>query len=408
MNLPPEAELYYTRGMLHLRRGEKAMPYSMSRREDTVPPGTDVLLSLVSFATVATSLAIGTTRWIEEYREEMQKAIAHFERVIELSPDFPEVYFHKAQAHRYLAETELAREAARKAVDLDPAQAEFRRFLSVLEGAAARRTNGIAGKAAVPVPTAGGLTWDDIILPPRTKRELRQMQTMLESPAQARALGIEPPTGLLLYGAPGTGKTTVARILASQAKARFFSATPAEVNSMWMGESEKAVARLFAEARAAAPAIIFLDEIDAIAPVRSGGINQYSDKVVNQILLEMDGLRTAPGVFVVGATNRPDMLDPALLRGGRLTRQIEIPLPDQEARLAILRLHTQNARLDPAVDLSWLAAETEEFSGADLKALINEAGLQALIRMSDEGGTNYLTPADFALALENLQPGAAD
>jgi transitional endoplasmic reticulum ATPase len=229
------------------------------------------------------------------------------------------------------------------------------------------------------------------------------MQLILENPQLARTLGVEPPTGLLLYGPPGTGKTTVARVLAAQSKCRFFSTSPAEVNNMWMGESEKAVAKLFNEARHHAPAIIFLDEVDALIGNRAGGMMQYSDKVVNQFLHEMDGLRPNEGIFVVGATNRPDMLDPALVRGGRLSRQIEIPLPDYDARLALLKLGTRTAILDPAVDLALLALQTEGFSGADLRALVNEAGLQALIRLADEGGSKRVTLEDFGVAVENLR-----
>jgi transitional endoplasmic reticulum ATPase len=175
---------------------------------------------------------------------------------------------------------------------------------------------------------------------------------------------------------------------------------------MWMGESEKAVAKLFGDARAQAPAIVFLDEIDALIPTRSGGMHQYSDKVVNQFLHEMDGLKPSAGVFVVGATNRPDMLDAALLRGGRLSRMIEIPLPDEEARTKLLALYTHEAQIAPDVDIATLAGQTDGWSGADLKALVSEAGLQALIRLSDEGGAQAVTRADFEVALENLTPNA--
>jgi len=242
-----------------------------------------------------------------------------------------------------------------------------------------------------------------VILPAKTKRELRQMQLVLEKPGLARSLGVEPPSGLLLYGPPGTGKTTVARVLAAQTRCAFLTTSPAETNNMWVGESEKNVARLFADARAAAPAIVFLDEVDALIPNRAGGMHQYSDKVVNQFLHEMDGLTQNQGVFVVGATNRPDMLDPALIRGGRLSRQIEIPLPDFDARLAMLQVFVRRAEMDAGVDLPLLAMQTEGFSGADLRALVNEAGLQALIRIADEGGPQTLTPTDFLVGIENLR-----
>jgi len=260
------------------------------------------------------------------------------------------------------------------------------------------------GSSALPPgdPTRG-LTWDDIILPARTKRELRQMQLVLENPSMARSLGVEPPTGLLLYGPPGTGKTTVARILAAQTKAKFLTVSVAEINQMWVGESEKAVQKLFNEARASPPAIIFLDEVDALIPNRAGGVHQYSDKVVNQFLHEMDGIKPNHGLFVVGATNRPDMLDPALIRGGRLSRQIEIPPPDEAGRLALITLMTRKANISAEVKLEDLAEATENFSGADLRALVNDAGLQALIRLADEGGENALTVEDFAIAIGNLR-----
>ena len=173
---------------------------------------------------------------------------------------------------------------------------------------------------------------------------------------------------------------------------------------MWLGESEKAVKRLFDEARAKAPAIVFLDEIDALLPSRSGGVNQYSDKVVNQFLHEMDGLIKNRRIFVVGATNRRDMLDSALLRGGRLSREIEIPLPDEPARRQLFALSSGNAKLAQDIDLDEMARRTEGFSGANIKAVVNEAGLQALIRLSEapRDTPRVLTKEDFEEALSNF------
>jgi len=398
--LTPEAELHYTRGLLHLRRGEAVMPYSLAVSEEKAPPGTDVLMALLGLATVATSRALGQTKWIEEYRNEMREALRHLDQAAALAPRFADVHFRRAQALRYLGESQPALEAAREAARCDPHHREYAAFLRVLEGPATRRTLQAGAEEVNRV-----LTWDDVILPAKTKRELRQMQLVLENPQQARALGVEPPTGLLLYGPPGTGKTTVARVLAAQARCAFLTSNPAEINQMWVGESEKSVQRLFNEARAQAPSIIFLDEVDALISNRAGGMHQYSDKVVNQFLHEMDGLKPNQGVFVVGATNRPDMLDPALLRGGRLSRQIEIPLPDFDARLALLKLQVRRAQMDTTVDLNLLALQTEGFSGADLRALVNEAGLQALIRIADEGGTRALNAGDFQIGIENLRRG---
>jgi len=143
--------------------------------------------------------------------------------------------------------------------------------------------------------------------------------------------------------------------------------------------------------------------VDALIPNRAGGVHQYSDKVVNQFLHEMDGIKPNQGLFVVAATNRPDMLDPALVRGGRLSRQIEIPLPEEEGRVALLNLLTHRANLSPDVKITDLAEATDNFSGADLRALVNDAGLQAMIRLADEGGENALTVADFNIALGNMR-----
>ncbi len=432
--LAPQAELHYTRGMLHLRRGEAILPASMAIPEEKTAPGADVFLALLGLATVATSRAIGQTGWIERYREEMRAALSHFDQTAELAPGFADVHYRRAQALRYLGDNEPALVAARRAYELVPQNRDFSAMVRSLENATSGKRNPGAGYpqggyAQMPPPTAAGgmapppvvsssphgvsalppgdptkgLTWDDIILPARTKRELRQMQLVLENPSLARSLGVEPPTGLLLYGPPGTGKTTVARILAAQTKAKFLTVSVAEINQMWVGESEKAVQKLFAEARANPPAIIFLDEIDALIPNRAGGVHQYSDKVVNQFLHEMDGIKPNHGLFIVGATNRPDMLDPALIRGGRLSRQIEIPPPDEEGRVALLTLLTRKANISPEVKLEDLAEASENFSGADLRALVNDAGLQALIRLADEGGENALTVADFNIALGNLR-----
>jgi SpoVK/Ycf46/Vps4 family AAA+-type ATPase len=179
-------------------------------------------------------------------------------------------------------------------------------------------------------PTVAANTWDDVVLPAGVKAELQQLQVLLERPEEARALGVELPSGVLLSGPPGTGKTTVAKVLAAQARCSFYPVTGADLTSMWLGESERKVRRLFDRARENQPSIVFIDEIDAIASER--GTSRSFDPQVNQLLAEIDGLAGQRGVLVLAATNRPDQLDPALLRGGRLSRQIEIPPPDLDAR----------------------------------------------------------------------------
>jgi transitional endoplasmic reticulum ATPase len=249
-------------------------------------------------------------------------------------------------------------------------------------------------------PTVEDWTWDKLILPAGTKAELQQVVAMVKNPDLARTLGVEPPTGLLLTGPPGTGKTTIAKVLAAQAGCSFYPITGADVTSPWLGESERVIARLFARARENQPSIIFLDEIDAIAGKR-GEWGGY-DRQINQLLAEIDGVGGQRGVFVLGATNRPDQLDPALLRGGRLSRTIEIPLPDFKGRIALLQLFTAGMPLD-RVDVDGLARRTAGYSGADLKALCQQAAVEALTRSSAA-----VAAADFDAALAKRAGPATD
>ena len=223
---------------------------------------------------------------------------------------------------------------------------------------------------------------------------------MIEDPESAKRFGVEPPTGLLLAGPPGTGKTTVAKVLAAQARASFYPISGADVISKWVGESERNIRQLFERARANRPSIVFVDEIDAIAGRRGESLGVH-DSHVNQLLAEIDGVSGQRGVFVIGATNRPDQLDPALLRGGRLSRTIVLGLPDERARLAMLRLHT--ARMPTVgVRLQEIAAATEGFSPADLKSVAQEAALAAMAR---EPETPAVLHEDFLAAIERLATG---
>jgi transitional endoplasmic reticulum ATPase len=190
---------------------------------------------------------------------------------------------------------------------------------------------------------------------------------------------VKPPKGLLLYGAPGTGKTMIAKAVATTSEANFISIKGPELLSKWVGESEKAVREIFRKARQAAPCIVFFDELDAIAPHRgSEGDAHVTERVISQLLTELDGLEDLRGVVVIGATNRPDMIDEALLRPGRFDRILEIPLPSKDSRKEILKIHTKRKPIDNTVDLEKLSELTEMWTGADIAAMINAAAISAI------------------------------
>jgi transitional endoplasmic reticulum ATPase len=222
--------------------------------------------------------------------------------------------------------------------------------------------------------------WTDIGGLEDVKEELREI---VEYPLKYRdayeALGIEVPKGVLLFGPPGTGKTLLAKAVATESGANFIAVRGPEVLSKWVGESEKAIREIFRKARQAAPTVVFFDEIDAVAPARGMGIDTgVTERIVNQLLAEMDGIEKLENVVVIAATNRPDILDPALLRPGRFDRLIYVPPPDKQARLEILKVHTRKVALDEDVSLEELAERTEGYTGADLAALVREATLRAL------------------------------
>ncbi|MBB3348098.1 CDC48 family AAA ATPase [Sphingomonas sp. BK069] len=221
----------------------------------------------------------------------------------------------------------------------------------------------------------------------------------LKDPDAFRRLGIRPAKGFLLYGPPGTGKTLLAKAVAREAEANFIATKSSDLLSKWYGESEQQIARLFQRARQVAPCVIFIDELDSLVPARGGGLGepQVTERVVNTILAEMDGLEELQSVVVIGATNRPNLVDPALLRPGRFDELIYVGVPDQSGRRRILSIQTQKMPLADDVDLDAVARRTERFTGADLEDVVRRAGLIAL-RESLE--SRQVTAAHFDRALE--------
>ncbi|MFL5921740.1 MAG: ATP-dependent zinc metalloprotease FtsH, partial [Gaiellaceae bacterium] len=235
--------------------------------------------------------------------------------------------------------------------------------------------------------------------------EINEVVDFLRDPDKYRRLGARAPKGVLLSGAPGTGKTLLARAVAGEADVPFFSASASEFIEMIVGVGASRVRELFAEARKVAPSIIFIDEIDTIGRVRSGGASvgghDEREQTLNQILTEMDGFDPSTNVIVIGATNRPDVLDAALLRPGRFDRRVAVQPPDRTGREAILKVHARGLPLAPDVDLGRIAATTPGMVGADLANLVNEAALLAARRSHDR-----IQESDFTDALERIVLGA--
>ncbi|WP_420876638.1 CDC48 family AAA ATPase [Sulfolobus acidocaldarius] len=225
------------------------------------------------------------------------------------------------------------------------------------------------------------VTYEDIGGMKEIIQKIRELVELpLRHPELFKRLGIEPPKGILLYGPPGVGKTLLAKAVANETDAYFTSINGPEIMSKFYGESEQRLREIFEDAKKHAPAIIFIDEIDAIAPKRDEVIGEVERRVVAQLLTLMDGLENRGNVIVIAATNRPNAVDPALRRPGRFDREIEIPLPDKQGRLEILQIHTRNMPLSKDVDLHKLAEMTHGYTGADLSALVREAAMNALRR----------------------------
>ena len=243
------------------------------------------------------------------------------------------------------------------------------------------------------------IRWEDVGGLDEAAARLKEgVELPLKHPDAFRRLGIRPAKGFLLYGPPGTGKTLLAKAAARESEANFIATKSSDLLSKWYGESEQQIARLFNRARQVAPTIIFIDELDSLVPARGGGLGepQVTERVVNTILAEMDGLEELQNVVVIGATNRPTLIDPALLRPGRFDELIYVGTPDTAGRRRILAIHTRHMPLADDVDLEKIAQRTDRFTGADLEDLVRRAGLTALRAGLDAG---KVTMANFEIAL---------
>ncbi|MEM2381703.1 MAG: CDC48 family AAA ATPase [Candidatus Nezhaarchaeales archaeon] len=246
--------------------------------------------------------------------------------------------------------------------------------------------------------------WSDIGGLEDVKSKLREMvEWPLKHPELFEQMGITPPKGILLYGPPGTGKTLLAKAVATESGANFISVKGPEVLSKWVGESERAIREIFKKARQSAPCVVFFDEVDAIAPRRGARFDSgVTERIVNQLLTEMDGIVALRKVVVMAATNRPDILDTALLRPGRFDRIVYVPPPDVKARLEILKVHTRSMPLAEDVDLQKIAEKTEYYTGADLEALCREAAMTAL---REDFKPKKVSMKHFEEALKLVPPG---
>ncbi|MBT4540689.1 CDC48 family AAA ATPase [Candidatus Woesearchaeota archaeon] len=269
---------------------------------------------------------------------------------------------------------------------------DFKEALKVVRPSAMR-------EVLVEIPN---VKWNDVGGLDNVKQELKEaVEWPLKYPESFKRLGVRPPRGILLYGAPGTGKTMLAKAVANESQANFILVKGPEMLSKWVGESEKAVRKIFKKARQTSPTIIFFDEIDSIAPRRGlGGDNNVTERVVNQLLTELDGLEELHDVVVIAATNRPDIIDTGLLRPGRFDRIIQTPVPDIKSRELIFKIHTDGMPLK-GVDIKQLAKETEDYAGADIESICREA---AILALRDDIKAKQVTKKYFEKAMEKVQP----
>jgi transitional endoplasmic reticulum ATPase len=301
---------------------------------------------------------------------------------------------------RYLPKIDLEEETIPPEVleNLKITQADFIEGLKDVQPSALR-------EVAIEVPN---IRWDQIGALDEVKQELKQaVEWPIKNPQAFKDMGISPPKGILLYGPPGTGKTLLAKAVATESEANFISIKGPELLSMWVGEAERGVRKIFKKARQVSPCIIFFDELDAIAPKRGTEVgNNVTERMVNQLLTELDGVESLNDVVFIAATNRPDLIDPALLRPGRIDKLIIVPAPSEEAREAILNVHTKKVKLDKSVSIKELAKMTKGFSGADLEGLVREAALLVLSENKLKPGP--ITMKHFEIVLKRMNPTIDD
>ncbi|MEM2027964.1 MAG: CDC48 family AAA ATPase, partial [Candidatus Bathyarchaeia archaeon] len=297
---------------------------------------------------------------------------------------------------RYLPEIDLEQERVPAEV-LEKMEVKMEDFLNAFK----EITPTALREVAIEVPT---VHWDDIGDLEDVKQELKEaVEWPIKNPEMFKRMGIKPPKGILLFGPPGCGKTLLAKAVATESEANFISIKGPEVLSKWVGESERAIREVFRKARMSAPAVIFFDEIDSLVPRRGLGYGDsgVTERVISQLLTEIDGISTLEDVVVLAATNRPDLIDPAILRPGRFDRLVYVPSPNDEGRLAILKIHTKDMPLSKDVDLKVLASMTKGYSGADIEALCREAALIALRR---DTNAKEVTMSDFQEAMKRVGP----
>ncbi|MCD6331123.1 MAG: AAA family ATPase, partial [Thermoplasmata archaeon] len=339
----------------------------------------------------------------EDYREAVKKA--SIQKMIDYLADVTHGFVGADLAalareaamnalRRYLPEIDLDKpiptEVLRKMV---VTMKDFKEALKSIEPSALR-------EVLVEIPK---VRWDDIGGLHDVKQRLREaVEWPLKNPKVFKRMGIRPPKGILLYGPPGTGKTLLAKAVATESEANFLSIKGPEIFSKWVGESEKAIRELFKKAKQVAPSIIFLDEIDAIAPRRgSYEGSRVTETVVNQLLTSIDGLERMNDVVIIGATNRPDIIDPSLLRPGRFDELILVGPPDKEARKEIFKIHTRNMPLADDVDLDELAELTDGYVGADIEGICREAGMIAL---REDINAKVVKREHFIKAMKEIHP----